>query len=88
MSTKNSHTNEVKSCNVIYTQDFINFLTNNNINIFVPDDPERTGLIKKISPKFIPEEGYTNLAVSNQIKIGNTTLNETQLQALLNLLNK
>ncbi|MDY3934675.1 MAG: hypothetical protein SOZ11_03980, partial [Bacilli bacterium] len=81
-------TNEVISCNVIYTQDFINFLTNNNIDSFQPDDPSMTGLIKKISPKFIPEEGYTNLAVSNQIKIGNTTLNETQLQALLNLLNK
>lgn len=86
-------TNEVISCNVIYTQDFINFLTGNNINSFEPDDPSMTGLIKKISPKFIPEEGYTNLAVSNQIssnqiKIGNTTLNETQLQALLNLLNK
>lgn len=81
-------TNEVISCNVIYTQAFIDVLTNNNINIFETEDPDRTGLIKKISPKFIPEEGYTNLAVSNQIKIGNTTLNETQLQALLNLLNK
>ena len=81
-------TNEVISCNVIYTQAFIDFLTNNNIDIFQPDDPDRTGLIKKISTKFIPEEGYTNLAVNNQIKIGNTTLNETQLQALLNLLNK
>ena len=81
-------TNEVKSCNVIYTQAFIDFLTSNNINGFKPEDPVATGLIKKISPKFIPEEGYTNLAVSNQIKIGNTTLNETQLQALLNLLNK
>ena len=81
-------TNEVKSCNIIYTQEFIDFLTNNNINGFKTDNPEATGLIKKISPKFIPEEGYTNLAVSNQIKIGNTTLNETQLQSLLNLLNK
>lgn len=81
-------TKEVISCNVIYTQVFIDFLTNNNINSFEPENPDRTGLIKKISTKFIPEEGYTNLAVSNQIKIGNTTLNETQLQALLNLLNK
>lgn len=81
-------TNEVISCNVIYTQDFINFLTNNNVNGFKPMEPATAGLIKKISTKFIPEEGYTNLAVSNQIKIGNTTLNETQLQALLNLLNK
>ena len=86
-------TKEVKSYNIIYTQAFIDFLTNNNINGFKPDNPEAAGLIKKISPKFIPEEGYTNLAVSNQIssneiKIGNTTLNETQLQALLNLLNK
>ena len=86
-------TKEIKSFNIIYTQEFINFLTNNSIVGFKTDNPESTGLIKKISPKFIPEEGYTNLAVSNQIssnqiKIGNTTLNETQLQALLNLLNK
>ena len=81
-------TKEFISCNVIYTQEFINFLTNNSIVGFKTDDPGATRLIKKISPKFIPEEGYTNLAVSNQIKIGNTTLNETQLQALLNLLNK
>lgn len=81
-------TNEVISCNVIYTQEFIDFLTNNNINSFQPMEPAIAGLIKKISTKFIPEEGYTNLAVSNQIKIGNTTLNETQLQALLALLNK
>ena len=81
-------TKEIISCNVIYRQSFIDILTNNNINSFQPDNPKSAGLIKKISPKFIPEEGYTNLAVSNQIKIGNTTLNETQLQALLNLLNK